>query len=643
MIHMLRKEIKNWNFVWWLVLIAIGGQTLFLRAPRDTKEMRIATVNGQHLTVADLRRAMSQEKLRRELYALYLRVPMNATINPSLVLGNLINQTLLDQQSHQLGVHMSEHSTKEELARGLPDFLFTQEGHINMPAYNEYFRRLGSTVADFEAEQEGNLLRAVVRQAIFESAEVPQWLIQSEYAAKNDSRKYAIATISRDAVAAEIGKKSFTDEELKAFYQQNQEKYRVPEHRKARYVEINKKDFAEKMAISDEEIERYYEKNKANKYKNSAQVSVRQIVINKPVNASADELVAARSRAEAVLAEVQKNPASFADIAKKSSDDSATASKGGSLGFITRGKLSAPVERAAYRLQEDDQISELIDTPKAFYVLQLEKRIKATDKPLSEVRAEVIKSIKVSKAGTKLKSLVQTAARQAKKDPKALDAFAAEHKLSWKETALMSPNDISNAKDGLSGLVRALFARSNKEGTVASLVESDVAMVYHITQVKKTMVPSFDDARDFVKADLIDDLTRKELKKRAQDGHAALLAGEKIDALAHSKGYALKKTEGLTQESAQKVLKDMGEIADKLILLADESQALRYNDGKNYYLAQLVSVEKHANIDSEAAQELRATILEDQKSAYLESFIASLERNAKIVTNETIISSFASR
>ena len=62
MIHMLRKEIKNWNFVWWLVLIAIGGQTLFLRAPRGGKEVRIASVNGQHLTVADLRRAMSQEK-----------------------------------------------------------------------------------------------------------------------------------------------------------------------------------------------------------------------------------------------------------------------------------------------------------------------------------------------------------------------------------------------------------------------------------------------------------------------------------------------------------------------------------------------------------------------------------------------------
>lgn len=643
MIHMLRKEIKNWNFVWWLVLIAIGGQTLFLRAPRDTKEMRIATVNGQHLTVADLRRAMSQEKLRRELYALYLRMPMNANINPAVVLGNLVNQTLLDQQSYTLGVRMSEHSTKEELARGLPDFLFTQEGHINMPAYNEYFRRLGATVADFEAEQEGNLLRAVVRQAVFESAEAPEWLVNNEYAAKNDSKKYAIATISRDAVAAEISKKSFTDEELKTFYQQNQEKYRIPEQRKARYIEIKRKDFAEKMAISDEEIERYYEKNRASKYKNPAKVSVRQIVINKPVNASADELVAVRSRAEAVFAEVQQKPTSFADIAKKSSDDSATASKGGSLGFITRGKLAAPVERAAYRLQEDDQISELIDTPKAFYILQLEKRIKATDKPLAEVRADVIKSIKASKAGTKLKSLVQTAARQGKKDPKSLDAFAAEHKLSWKETALMSPSDISGAKDGLSSLVRALFGRTNKEGTVASLVEADGAMVYHITQVKKTSIPSFDEARDQVKSDLIDDLTRKEIKKRAHEGHAALLNGEKIDALASSKGYALKKTDGLTQEAAQKALKNMGEIADKLILLADESQALRCNDGKNYYLAQFVGVEKEATFDAEQTKELRAAILEDQKSAYLESFIASLERNAKIVTNETIISSLASR
>ncbi len=80
-----------------------------------------------------------------------------------------------------------------------------------------------------------------------------------------------------------------------------------------------------------------------------------------------------RKKAEAILDSI-RHGADFAEMAKKYSDDPATASKGGDLGFVKRGEFYPAFEAAAYALQPG-QVSNVVETPAGFHIIKLiEKR-----------------------------------------------------------------------------------------------------------------------------------------------------------------------------------------------------------------------------------------------------------------------------
>ena len=69
----------------------------------------------------------------------------------------------------------------------------------------------------------------------------------------------------------------------------------------------------------------------------------------------------AKAKAEEVYKEVQKNPAGFADLAKKNSDDPGSAEKGGDLGYFGRGMMVKPFEEATLKLKEGE-ISGIVES-----------------------------------------------------------------------------------------------------------------------------------------------------------------------------------------------------------------------------------------------------------------------------------------
>ncbi len=80
-----------------------------------------------------------------------------------------------------------------------------------------------------------------------------------------------------------------------------------------------------------------------------------------------------RAKAEAILDSI-RHGADFAEMAKKYSDDPATASKGGDLGFVKRGEFYPAFEAAAYALKPG-QVSNVVETPAGFHIIKLiEKR-----------------------------------------------------------------------------------------------------------------------------------------------------------------------------------------------------------------------------------------------------------------------------
>ncbi|MEZ4941285.1 MAG: peptidylprolyl isomerase [Saprospiraceae bacterium] len=103
----------------------------------------------------------------------------------------------------------------------------------------------------------------------------------------------------------------------------------------------------------------------------NSEVEVREIVYKPQVNA--EEKAKARARIEEYRQRITEGGESFAELAKKFSDDPGSGSKGGDLGWQKRGTFVPEFEATVYNL-EPDQISQVIETEFGFHIIQLLER-----------------------------------------------------------------------------------------------------------------------------------------------------------------------------------------------------------------------------------------------------------------------------
>lgn len=81
---------------------------------------------------------------------------------------------------------------------------------------------------------------------------------------------------------------------------------------------------------------------------------------------------AIRAKAQHVLDSIRAG-GDFADFARRYSEDPATASSGGDLGFVRRGEFFKEFEEAVFSLKEGD-VSNVVESPLGFHIIQLVER-----------------------------------------------------------------------------------------------------------------------------------------------------------------------------------------------------------------------------------------------------------------------------
>lgn len=182
-----------------------------------------------------------------------------------------------------------------------------------------------------------------------------------------------------------------TDEMVKAFYDKNAKLFEIPESAKIEYVVLNADAIASQTTTSDEEVAGYYESNKKRYTDEEARRSSHILIL------SEKDKAAAKAKAEAILADVRKNPADFGKIAKAKSEDPGSAEKGGDLGVLEKGRFVKPVEDAILKLKQGE-ISDLVESEYGYHIITVTEVKPAQVKPLEEVKGEIAAEIKKQKA-----------------------------------------------------------------------------------------------------------------------------------------------------------------------------------------------------------------------------------------------------
>jgi peptidyl-prolyl cis-trans isomerase C len=135
------------------------------------------------------------------------------------------------------------------------------------------------------------------------------------------------------------------------------------------------RDYQEPPALTDEEVRAYYDQNQ--RLFSGAQIHAAHILVK-------DEALAKKLREQ-----LDREPEKFEELAKANSVDTATAARGGDLGFFGQGRMVAEFERAAFALEKPGDISPVIQTPFGFHIIKLIERKDGPSKPFDEVKDRI--------------------------------------------------------------------------------------------------------------------------------------------------------------------------------------------------------------------------------------------------------------
>jgi len=162
------------------------------------------------------------------------------------------------------------------------------------------------------------------------------------------------------------------------------EKYRQNLREQVIIEALTAKNVSQEIFISPHKIEAYYLAHQE-KYKLADQVKLRMIVRNKNGDAPA------RAVAEEILLKL-KDGAAFSEMAAVYSQG-AQAREGGSWGWVEQTVLRKELADVAFSLKAGE-MSGIIDTPEAIYVMLVEDRRTSHVRPLVEIRDEIERQLR---------------------------------------------------------------------------------------------------------------------------------------------------------------------------------------------------------------------------------------------------------
>ena len=187
--------------------------------------------------------------------------------------------------------------------------------------------------------------------------------------------------------AAYMAKVNPTDADLAAYHQANQQRFTAPERATIEYVVLDLAAIGKDIPLPEAEVRKYYDENIA-RYTAAEERRASHILIKADKDMPSADRAKAKARAEAILAEVRKTPGSFAEVARKQSEDTGSAGQGGDLDFFGRGAMVKPFEDAVFAMKTGE-ISNLVESDFGYHVIQLTAVRGGEKKPFDQVRAEI--------------------------------------------------------------------------------------------------------------------------------------------------------------------------------------------------------------------------------------------------------------
>lgn len=444
--------------------------------------------------------------------------------------------------------HLS--STDARLARELQQnptiaSLRKPDGTLDMERYRQLVAAQGLTPEGFEARVRKDLALRQVENGIASTALAPTAQANMALNAFFERREVQVASFLPADYKAQVNP---TDVEMDAFYQANQKLFQAPESATVEYVALDLESVKKTISLNEDELKTYYEQNAA-RLSGKEERRASHILINAPKDMAAADKGKAKEKAAALLAQVRKSPDTFADVARKNSQDAGSAASGGDLDFFARGAMVKPFEDAAFSMKKGD-ISDLVESDFGFHIIKLMDIKSPKQKSFVEVKPNIEADLRAQQAQRKFAEVAETFTNAVYEQSDSFKQIAEKLKLEIKTASNVQRKPLPDVKGALANakLLTAIFnpeSVEKKRNTEALEVAPNQLVSARITQYAPARVLPLAEVRNDVRERLVG-----------------------------SKAAELAKKDGAAKLEAWKAQPDSAKFADAVVVSRDQPQSI---------------------------------------------------------------------
>lgn len=568
-----------------------------------------ATVNGTKITQQELENALrqQQDRMRQQLGANFDAAMFDNPEMKRAVLDNLVSQRLLVERAKAARLAVPDDQVAQVIA-GIE--AFQDGGKFDKKRYQTVLANQNMSPLTFEARLRDELLGQQMQDAYAQNGFAANSVADNVIRLNEQQRVVSVSPISFQSFMSQA---KVDDAALKKYYEQNPNEFQVQEQAKVEYAKFSVDDLLTKVEVSKEDVRKYYDEHQ-NDFGTPEERHAAHILISVSAAAPQAEQDAAKAKAEQLLQQARQNPAKFAELARKNSQDPGSAAKGGDLGFFGRGMMVKPFDDAAFALKVGE-ISGLVKSDFGYHIIKLIAVKPSRVLPFDEAREGIVNKLRQQKAADMFAEMAEKFSNavyeQSDTLKPAADLVGAKIERSgWliKGTAAGEP---WTAK-----MLQAIFndeVVKNKRNTAAIEVAANTLVAARILEYKPASVRALSEVQEVIRQKL---LRQQALELAAKQGKSVLeqLQGGNKPALSWGAAQSVTR--------AQHGSLDIGLI--RQIFQANAAKLPQFvgaEDAQNgYVLVRIDAVKEGAAIDdakrARYAQQLRQLTGEEMSHAY---------------------------
>ncbi len=603
-------------------LAGIGSYT-------NSTDTSVADVNGEKISLQDFNKAYQAQRnnMQQQYGEMFETLAADQTYMANFrngVVDSLINQRLVDQNSANLAIRVSDDRIKKTILT-MPEF------QVDGVFDNNRYLALINQAGFYQSSDFRDYLRLEMSRR-----QLTQALVLSEFSLPYQSTMIAeLQNQTRDIRFASIGLEQFkssveiTDEEINNFYQENQERFLNQEKVKVNYITLNVEDIAKNIVVSDDDVKAFYEEN-INDFGDEEQRRISHILIE--VDEDED---AAKAQAESILAQINAG-GDFAELAKQYSSDTFSGENGGDLDWLERGSMDEVFDEEAFALAEIGDVSNVVQTEYGFHLIKLTDLKPAVVQPLTEVFDDLKIRISKQKAQEEFYVLQQEMARLSFEFPDSLDDAAEAVNTQVKTSEWLSRNNNTGVFSNVRAIDAAFSDLVLNEQLNSDVIEvsDSLAIVVRLNEYQAANVKPLAEVTEAIKYNLVAEKAKTEAQNVMDELLVEMQSGADITAKLVEYGTAFETKADVVRYSPE-VAPAIVEKAFTLPHPVEGTVSAGLSDLANGDFV-LVEVQAVKNMEAKLSSDIEnQQVNQLAQSAYL-AYVESLKEDASITKNTLV-------